>query len=104
MIDLGSTMTINQVVCYASTPMPSVPNSCYCFAKDFEIQISTDGSTWKTVYSEKDYKTPSWGPLEFSFDDVDARYVCFYASSLYPKATDGNRYYLQLCEMKVYKK
>lgn len=102
-IDLGAATTINQVVCYASTPTPSVPNSCYCFAKDFEIQISTDGQTWKTVHSEKDYKTPSWGPLTFSFDDVEARYVRFYATSLYPKATDGNRYYLQLTEMEVYK-
>ncbi|MBQ8287947.1 MAG: family 78 glycoside hydrolase catalytic domain [Clostridia bacterium] len=104
MIDLGSAMTVNQVVCYASTPTPSVPNSCYCFAEDFEIQVSTDGTNWKTVYSEKDYKTPSWGPLTFEFDNVEARYVRFYASSLYPKATDGNRYYLQLCEMEVYKK
>jgi hypothetical protein len=103
-IDLGSATTINQVVCYASTPTPSVANSCYCFAKDFEIQVSTDGQTWTTVHSEKDYKTPSWGPLTFSFDNVDARYVRFYATSLYPKATDGNRYYLQLTEMEVYKK
>ncbi len=103
-VDLGSAMTINQVVCYASTPTPSAPNSCYCFAKDFEIQVSTDGTNWKTVYSEKDYKTPSWGPLSFAFDNVEARYVRFYASSLYPKATDGNRYYLQLSEMEVYKK
>lgn len=102
-IDLGSATTINQVVCYASTPTPSVANSCYCFAKDFEIQVSTDGQTWKSVHSEKDYKIPSWGPLTFNFDNVDARYVRFYATSLNPKATDGNRYYLQLTEMEVYK-
>ncbi len=103
-IDLGSAMTINQVVCYASTPTPSVKESCYCFAEDFQIQISTDGTNWTTVYSEEDYETPSWGPLTFDFDDVEARYVRFYATSLYPKVTDGGRYYLQLCEMEVYKK
>ncbi len=102
-VDLGSVMAINQVVCYASTPTPSVANSGYCFAKDFEIQISTDGTNWTTVYTEKEHEIPSWGPLAFDFDTVDAQYVRFYATSLNPKATDGGRYYLQLCEMEIYK-
>ena len=101
-VDLGSALQINQVVCYASTPTPSVQGSCYGFPKNFQIQVSTDGTSWTTVYSETDFKTPSWEPLTFDFDSVEARYVRFYATSLTPKVTDGNRYYLQLCEMEVY--
>ncbi len=102
-VNLGAVMAINQVVCYASTPTPAVANSGYCFARDFEIQISTDGTNWTTVYAEKDHEIPSWGPLAFDFETVDAQYVRFYATSLNPKATDGGRYYLQLCEMEIYK-
>ncbi len=101
-VDLEKLQSVNRVVCYASTPTPDIKNSCYCFAKDFEIQVSSDGESWTTVYSEKNYKVPSWGPLTFDFEAAEARYVRFYASSLYPKVTDGNRYYLQLCELEIY--
>ncbi|MBC5786468.1 family 78 glycoside hydrolase catalytic domain [Clostridium facile] len=101
-VDLGEVQKINSVVFYAPTQSPSTPGTCYGFPKTFDIQVSTNGQDWTTVASEKDYPVPSYGPIVFSFDEVDAKYVKLYAYNLNPKVTDFGYYYLQLSEMEVY--
>ncbi|MBP5427149.1 MAG: discoidin domain-containing protein [Clostridiales bacterium] len=71
-VDLGSVMTINQVDI----------NWEAAYAKEFKIEVSTDGKTYKTVATVKDNtKTDTYT----EFDVVDARYVRVYCTE---KATE----------------
>ncbi len=64
-------------------------------AKDFTIEVSTDGKSFETVYTEKDNSlADAWGT--YSFDPVEARYV---------KLSCGRRltqYGVSLYELEVY--
>ncbi|MDD3401769.1 MAG: family 78 glycoside hydrolase catalytic domain [Hespellia sp.] len=101
-VDLGDEKEINSVTMYGSTQLPDVANSCYSFPKTFDIQVSTDGTTWTTVHSEENYPIPSYGPVYFTFEPVKARYVKIDVKNLNPKASDNNFYYMQLTELEVY--
>jgi uncharacterized protein YjdB len=101
-VDLGGPTTVNAVSFYAPTDTPGVANSCYGFPKSFDIQVSDDAQDWRTVVSVNNYPVPSYGPLNFTFETTQARYVRLYARNLNPKETDYNYYYLQLTEMEVY--
>lgn len=101
-IDLGKVCTVNNVVFYPASSRVDGKMLGYGCPIDFKIQLSTDGKTWETVREEHDYPLPEYGPLSFSFDGREARYVRLYADSLRPKGTDANSYRLQLCELEVY--
>lgn len=102
-VDLGSVQECNAVTLYASTQTPGQDGSCYGFPKTFEIQVSQNGTDWETVLRKENYPVPGYGPISFQFEAVDAQYVRLYAFQLNPKVTDYNFYYMQLCEMEVYR-
>lgn len=101
-VNLGKKEQINNVVFYPASSLVDGKMMGYGFPRDFKIQVSDDNETWTTVHEETGYPLPEYGPLSFSFDPVEARYVRLYAESLRPKVTDSNSYRLQLCEMEVY--
>ncbi len=101
-IDLRKRQEVNAVTFYGATQSPDRPGTCYGFPKSFDIQVSRDGKTWTTVHSEDNYPIPSYGPVTFAFDKVEARYVRLFARHLNQKATDNNFYYLQLSEFEIY--
>lgn len=96
-VDLGSTFTINRVIL---APRADAGNVGNFFPKDYRIEVSTDGSSWKTVYSQTDAAKPStW--FEVKFDPAEARYVRLTATRLrYEEAEKCAR--LQLAELEVY--
>lgn len=106
-LDLGATYPMNQVDLYP-TGNRADDSNCYNFPKDFVIEVSSNGTDWTAAVSKTDYPMPvadetGWAPVEsFTFDQVKARYVRVYATSLRPKASDGNRYRMQLAEIEVY--
>ena len=101
-LNLGSVQEINAVTFYPACKDASKPNSCYSFPKTFDVLVSADGENWDVVASEENYPVPSYGPLSFTFNTVEAQYVKIHAFHLNPKLDDNNYYYLQLSEMEVY--
>ena len=80
------------------------PRLNYCFPVDFQLQSSTDGVNWTTIYGQNYVSYPNPGTdtatstQVFHFTDpVWARYFRLYATQL---STDnfGQAYYLQLDE------
>lgn len=101
-IDLGKVQDINAVSIYPAVKNPAVKNSGYGFPKNFEIQVSENGSDWTTVVTKENYPVPSYEPISFTFASANAKYVKLFAKNLNPKANDHNFYYLQLSEFEVY--
>ena len=68
---------------------------------DFDIQLSNDGSSWRTVTSAKNY---DWEAVEyeniFTFNPESACYLRILAYQTNP---DGSNYYLQFAEAAIYK-
>lgn len=101
MIDLGGLYKFNRADimptgCKTAHPL------CEGFPKDFEIQVSVDGTNWKTVLSKNDYPIPTAVMQTFDFDVSYARYVRVYATSLNPRTVDNGYYRMQLAEIKIY--
>lgn len=61
-VDLGSVMTVNHVVLYWET----------AYASSYQVQTSTDRTTWKTVFSTT---SGAGGKADIKFAAVGARYV-----------------------------
>ncbi|MDB4935206.1 MAG: hypothetical protein JWP87_2178 [Labilithrix sp.] len=61
-VDLGSVMTVNHVVLYWET----------AYASSYQVQTSTDHTTWKTVFSTT---SGAGGKADIKFAAVGARYV-----------------------------
>jgi len=67
-VDLGSSMTFNRVVLRWEA----------AYSKDYQIQTSTNNSTWTTVYT----KTGGTGGTEdFTFNAATARYIRMYGTA-----------------------
>jgi photosystem II stability/assembly factor-like uncharacterized protein len=66
-IDLGSSMTVNEVVLTWQA----------AYATAFQIQVSTDATNWTTVYSTT---TGNGGTDSISFNATSARYVRMYGT------------------------
>jgi len=67
-VDLGSPMSVNRVILKWDS----------CYAKNFQVQVSTDASTWNSVYT-----TAVGGPrmvTDETFAGTTARYVRMYAT------------------------
>ena len=101
-VDLGEEKAVNSAVFYPASNLTGGAWLGYGFPVDFAIQVSSDGQSWTDVYTAEDYPLPVYGALDFSFDQVEARYVRLYASSLRTKGSENNAYRLQLSEFEVY--
>ncbi|PYG87944.1 Lon protease-like protein [Ruminiclostridium sufflavum DSM 19573] len=84
-IDLGKLQAVSSVVLYWEE----------AYAKQYQIQVSSDGFAWAVVYSKSDNKG---GANVINFDTVQARYVKMYA---WQRAT---KYGYSLREFEVYGK
>jgi len=82
-VDLGSNMTISKVVL----------NWHSYYAKEYKVEISTDGSSWSKVYETT---SGSSGIRTISFSSKSARYVRTYCT----KASSSNGY--SIYEFEVY--
>jgi hypothetical protein len=96
-VDLGDTQTIREVHLY---PRDDKGNEGLGFPLDFDIQISTDGETWRTVVS-KQGMAQSKEMQAFSFTPTKARRVRLVGKKLRQNPKD-KRYSLQLVELEVY--
>jgi len=100
-VDLGAVYKINRVgIMPAGAAKGAV---CTAFPKDLVISVSTDGECWTQVTKITDYPAPSTVMQTFDFELADARFVRIEGSSLRPKASDGNKFRMQLAELEVYK-
>lgn len=100
-IDLGSPSKFDTVQLMPGGYFPDT--KCDTFPKDFAIEVSSDGENWATALTVKDYPVPEPEMQSFSFDPVYARYVRVHATSLRPKASEENKYRMQLAEVEVYR-
>ena len=82
-VDLGSSMTVNQVVLTWQT----------AYATAFQIQVSSDAANWTTVYSTT---TGTGGTDSISFTAASARYVRMYGTQR------GTVYGYSLFELQVF--
>ena len=98
-IDLGESMDVNKVVFYPSCQNEDGNMVGYGAPKAYEIQVSDNGETWRTVYTGQLAEIPAYGPQTADFDTVSARYVRLYATSLFAR---NGEYRLQLTELEVY--
>lgn len=96
-LDLGATQTVSGV--------RMIPRADTCFPLDFELQSSTNGSTWTTipaqVYRNFSYNY-GYGTVvqEFRFNSpIATRYLRVYATEL--RADAQGDYYFQLGELYV---
>ena len=96
-VDLGATYTVNEVHIYPRQ------NGGY-FPSAYEIQISSDGDTWETVYSiDDDTETKGVGRFIKLDRDSQARFVRIVARKLtgnYEANLGG--YLMQVSEIEVY--
>ena len=96
-VDLGATYTVNEVHIYPRQ------NGGY-FPSAYEIQISSDGDTWETVYSiDNDTETKGVGRFIKLDRDRQARFVRIVARKLtgnYEANLGG--YLMQVSEIEVY--
>ena len=95
--DLGAPTAINTVVLYPCRDQDGV---CHSFPNTFDIDVSTNGTDWMTVYHAGDYKTPTFGPQTFSFEEVTVQYVR--VNVLGPSLDYNNKYYVKFSEIAVY--
>ncbi|MBR2986617.1 MAG: discoidin domain-containing protein [Clostridia bacterium] len=95
--DLGAPTAINTVVIY---PCRDEDGICHSFPNTLDIDVSTNGTDWMTVYHAGDIKTPEFGPQTFSFEEVTARYVR--VNVLGPNPDYFGMYYVKFSEIAVY--
>lgn len=101
-VSLNTAQRINEVRLY-----PKAADLNDGFPVDFRIEISDDGSTWKSVVERKNYPAP-WSPRAqiFTFEPVYATQVRLYAEKLgaFNNNWTGYQdvYLLHLGEMEVY--
>lgn len=103
-VDLGSEQAFSRVVLHPrdDTGTGIEGASSASFPSDYEIQVSTDGKTYTTVYSAVGQKNPDGAPLKIDFDSVMARYVRLRTTKVGPMPHDDTYYRLQLHEIEVY--
>lgn len=99
-VDAGGTVEIDRV-----TLIPRLENGVPLgFPEDFELQASTDGTTWTDIPGQSYTGHPNPADddgVTFFFDSpVTARYVRLYATKF---RTDGTSFYVQMAEMRLYR-
>lgn len=94
-LDLGAVRTFNRVDLY---PVGDLFAYGVGMPTDFAIEVSADGSTWKTVYDTSDETaapTDTYQPRSVPFDAVEARYIRIDVRA-------SNDSYVALAEVEVY--
>lgn len=94
-VDLGRPETVDRVDLY---PSGSVLDYGASFPRDFQVQVSSDGSDWTTVAEESGEGRAS-GPTALTFDTATARYVRIHVSAM-NETNEGYR--AGLAEVEVY--
>ncbi|MDT4991097.1 MAG: large repetitive protein, partial [Actinoplanes sp.] len=93
--DLGTVKTVDQVVLYPRTDVAGG------FPLTFTIQVSADGTTWKTETTQTNYAVPAAGrQATFTFTPLAARYVKLNATALRASPTSG-KFSLDLAELSM---
>jgi len=102
-IDLGAVTAVNEVHLYPRTDILAADGRSCSFPVDYTIQVSENGTEWKTVVTEVGHAAPAKGePVFHTFDTVNARYVKLDATKLGAQPVGDANYRLQLAEMGVY--
>lgn len=97
-IDLGAEKQIGSVYLF-----PRRAGSVHGFPLDFDIQVSSDGQTWKTVRSVKEAALPTGDmPRRYAFDATLARHIRIHATRLRSLPEDQNFYRMQLAGIEVF--
>lgn len=68
-LDLGTAASVDEVRLTAD------PQHLDLFPRDFALQTSADGATWKSVVTEESFAAPSSTPIVWGFPAESARYV-----------------------------
>lgn len=82
--------------------MLDASNPDRCWMTDFEIQVTTDGENWTSVYSATDYdwtKTNAYTNV-FAFNPVPATQIRILAHET--EIASNNHYYLKIAEAAIY--
>jgi hypothetical protein len=92
-VDLGSSQTVSDVKMY-----PSASGGFYPL--DFNISVSSDGTTWATKLSRVGEPIPG-ARGDYAFAPSSARYLKIVFTSLRQWAGDSNHYRVQLAELEI---
>jgi unsaturated rhamnogalacturonyl hydrolase len=101
-LDLGNSYSITEVDLFGRDDSGNVG---YGFPINFTIQISSNGSTWTTVYTSPGggYPQPtSFGAQRFTFNAQSARYILVNGTKQRSNPNDNNYYRMQFAEIEVY--
>lgn len=96
-VDLSTVQPVSEVDIYPRDESAAAVGAC--FPVDFTLQVSADGSTWRTVATRTGYPQPPDAAQRFDFNVVSARYVRIDATKL--SADSFGDYYLQLRQIAV---
>ncbi|MFE7406770.1 discoidin domain-containing protein [Isoptericola sp. NPDC057559] len=94
-VDLGRAQTVDRVDLY---PAGNLLDRGATFPRDYTVDVSTDGETWRTVASASGQEPPSSG-VTHAFDAAQARYVRVSVAAM--NATDDG-YAAALAEIEVF--
>lgn len=90
-VDLGEVTSISEVLLYF-----------YAETTDYEVQISTDGENFTSVFHQTNGTSGDTIMRQVSFPAQEARYVKFVQNVMW-NHTNGNKYSASLSELEVYK-
>lgn len=99
-VDLGAVTSVGKVALFPRSDIGVQASTG--FPTSFEIQGSSDGTTWAALVTETDYPEAKAGEAQiFTFAPVATRYVRVYATKLAGVAGYSN-YWMQLTDMQVF--
>jgi hypothetical protein len=93
-VNLGSSQTVDEVDLAARAP------SGYCFPSGFEIETSTNGTTWTVVVDDTGYPDPYVTLQRFPFASTTAQYIRVTSTTL--TQDDDSNYYFQLTQLAAF--
>ncbi|WP_229402906.1 discoidin domain-containing protein [Micromonospora okii] len=94
-VDLGREQDLNRIDLY---PAGTAIDYGGTFPRDFTLQVSSDGESWRTVRTVSGQGRAA-GPLSYSFDATKGRYVRIAVQEM---NRWGGRYAAALAELEVY--
>lgn len=97
-VDLGTTHNLTEVDLFPRDEASNTIGSC--FPVNFTVTLSTDETNWTTVVTENGYAKPGDSPQQFTFNQVNARYIKVTATALSPDP-NGN-YYFELRQIAAF--
>ncbi|MCI8497199.1 MAG: alpha/beta hydrolase fold domain-containing protein, partial [Clostridiales bacterium] len=103
-VDFGEVKTVNQISLYPRDDITvNGGDGAANFPVTFDVQVSTDGTNFETVYSVEDYACESAekGYIH-SFDDHEARFVRVVTKKVSERPANEPTSYVQVSEFEVY--